>query len=157
MPIYEYRCGGCKRKVSIFYPSFSAAERRIAAGENNCPQCGSADLARLMSRARAIRAEVPAGTDLTENPEAMMAGLDEDDPRAVARWARHMKESMGEDLDMGPEFDRALARIESGEDPDKVMDELDPDALAGGGGMGDDDFDDAGGDDDFSPSSIGLG
>jgi putative FmdB family regulatory protein len=154
MPIYEYRCGECKRKVSIFFPSFSAAESRIAAGETRCPQCGSAELTRLMSRARAIRAEVPAGTDLTENPEAMMDGLDEDDPRAVARWARRMKESMGEDLDMGPEFDHALARIESGEDPDKVMEDLDPDALAGGGDMGDDDLDD---DSDFGPSSIGLG
>ena len=29
--------------------------------------------------------------------------LDENDPKAVARWAREMKDEMGEDL--GPEFD----------------------------------------------------
>jgi putative FmdB family regulatory protein len=151
MPIYEYRCGECKRKVSIFFPSFSAAETRIAAGENKCPQCGSGNLTRLMSRARAIRAVASGGggDDPTENFDPMLDGLDEDDPRAVARWARQMKESMGEELDMGPEFDRALARIEAGEDPDKVMEDLDPEALEGGA---DEDFDE-GDDDDFTTSS----
>jgi hypothetical protein len=89
-------------------------------------------------------------------PDSMFDGLDEDDPRAVARWARQMKDAMGEELDMGPEFDRALARIESGEDPDKVMEDLDPDAL-GGPAMDDEALDEVGDDDDFGPASIGLG
>src|SRR5215210_560849 len=115
MPIYEYRCGDCKRKVSIFFPSFSVAEQRAAAGENRCPNCNSAQLTRLMSRARAIRPGVSGDEDnMSGMPESMLDGLDEDDPRAVARWARQMKDSMGEELDMGPEFDRALARIEAG-------------------------------------------
>src|SRR5437868_4293999 len=127
MPIYEYRCGACKRRVSIFFPSFSAAESRIAAGESRCPRCGSAELTRLMSRVNTVRAEQP---DLGEmgGQDSLFEGMDEDDPRAVARWARRMKDSMGEDLDMGPEFDQALARIESGEDPDKVMEDIDPEA-----------------------------
>ena len=44
-------------------------------------------------------------------------------------------------MDMGPEFDQALSRIEAGEDPDKVMEDMDPEALGGLGGMGDGDFD----------------
>ena len=155
MPIYEYRCGDCKRRVSIFFPSFSAAERRTAAGENSCPNCGSVHLTRLMSRARAIRHGASGDEDISSMPDSMLDGLDEDDPRAVARWARQMKDAMGEELDMGPEFDRALARIEAGEDPDKVMEDLDPDAL--GGPAMDDEALDEGGDDDFGPASIGLG
>jgi hypothetical protein len=50
-----------------------------------------------------------------------------------------MKDSMGDEMDMGPEFDQALARIEAGEDPDKVMEDIDPEALGGGGDMDDGD------------------
>jgi len=148
MPIYEYDCGGCKRRVNLFFPSFSAVEARTAAGENRCPRCGSADLTRKMSRVRSIRAASVGVTDddhLGDELGGMGAGLDdidEDDPRAVARWARQMKETMGDEMDMGPEFDRALARIESGEDPEKVMDDLDPDAM-GGAGADDEALDDA--------------
>lgn len=141
MPIYEYRCGGCNRKVSLFFPNFSVAERRTAAGENHCPRCGSAELSRVMSRPNTLRSESmdESGGDFGEGAnDAIMEGLSDDDPRAVARWARRMKESLGEDLDMGPEFDQALARIESGEDPEKVMEDIDPEALALGAGESDD-------------------
>ncbi|HKP51084.1 MAG TPA: FmdB family zinc ribbon protein [Chloroflexia bacterium] len=154
MPIYEYDCGGCKRRVSLFFPSFSAVEARTAAGENRCPRCGSADLTRRMSRVRALRhTSTGTGTgagsydddDMPGDLDGMAAGLeglDENDPRAVARWARQMKETMGDEMDMGPEFDRALARIESGEDPDRVMEDLDPEALGGDEALDDADFDD---------------
>ena len=155
MPIYEYDCAGCNRRVSIFFPTFSAVETRTAAGENRCPRCGSPDLTRRMSRVRALRhAGATSGSsdddtghmpgDL-EGMAAGLDGLDETDPRAVARWARQMKETMGDDMDLGPDFDRALARIESGEDPERVMDDLDPEALGGPGGdeaLDDADFDD---------------
>lgn len=151
MPIYEYDCGGCKRRVSLFFPSFSAVESRTAAGENRCPRCGSADLTRRMSRVRTLRStgsSASAGAidddDMPGEMEGLggLEGLDENDPRAVARWARQMKETMGEDMDMGPEFDRALARIEAGEDPERVMEDMDPAALGGGDG-GDEALDDA--------------
>ena len=45
MPIYEYRCGDCGRKVSLFFRSFSAVTDDAA-----CPHCGGANLRRLMSR-----------------------------------------------------------------------------------------------------------
>lgn len=159
MPIYEYKCGECSRKVTIFFPSFSAAEQRTAAGENRCSRCNSVNLTRLMSRAYTLRPEGGSDMDdLSEDPDRFMEGLDEDDPRSIARWARRMKDTMGEELDMGPEFDHALARIESGEDPDKVMGDLDMDAL-GAAGTGDEVLDDLDSDssDDFGPASIGLG
>ncbi len=152
MPIYEYKCGGCGRKVSLFFTSFSVAESRSAAGENRCPRCGSAELRRVMSRARTVRVggrsayDSEMGADLGANSmgaldDDLMAGIDQDDPRQVARWARQMKESLGEDFDVGPEFDQALTRIEKGEDPEKVMEDYDPEAFAGGGSDGD--FDDS--------------
>lgn len=156
MPIYEYDCGGCGRRVSLFFPNFGAVEERTAAGENRCPRCGSADLTRRMSRVRALRhtaASVGMGAGMGGEGDddgdmagmaAGLEGLDENDPRAVARWARQMKESMGDEMGMGPEFDRALDRIEAGEDPDRVMEDMDPEAM---GGMAADD--DEALDDDF--------
>ena len=141
MPIYEYKCGGCGRKVSLFFTSFSVAESRAQAGENRCPRCGSPNLSRVMSRARAVRAvstgeyDGEMGADLGENgmgamDDDLMAGINQDDPREVARWARQMKDSLGEEFDMGPHFDQALTRIEKGEDPERVMEDYGPEAFA---------------------------
>lgn len=143
MPIYEYRCAQCKRRVSIFFPSFSAAEGRIASGEAKCSNCGSNNLTRLMSRVNTMRPGDASMNDLSDDADSLLDGLNEDDPRSVARWARRMKDNMGEELDMGPEFDHALARIEAGEDPDKVMEDIDVDAL-GGAGMADEALDEGG-------------
>jgi putative FmdB family regulatory protein len=134
MPIYEYRCGGCRRRVSIFFRSFGAV------GEAVCPRCGSADLTRLMSRVSVLRRGDDDGGDMggddEMDPTGMLAGLDDEDPRAVARWARHMSAEMGEPLE--PEFDQALSRIEAGEDPERVMDDVDAgDDLAAAGDGGD--------------------
>jgi putative FmdB family regulatory protein len=146
MPIYEYRCGGCGRKVSLFFTSFSVAESRAEAGENRCPRCGSPELTRVMSRARAVRAgskggayDGEMGADLGENgmgalDDDLLSGINQDDPREVARWARQMKESLGEEVDLGPDFDQALTRIEAGEDPERVMEDYDPEAFAAGDG-----------------------
>jgi len=157
MPIYEYKCDDCNRKVSLFFPSFSAADARTAAGENKCPQCQSTKLTKMMSKASLIRATPSGDNGLLDPSEQIMDGLNEDDPREIARWARQMKDSMGPDLDMGPEFDQAIARIESGEDPDRVMDSLDPEAIGAGAGFGDEDFGDDDDGNDFGPASIGLG
>ncbi|MEO8289200.1 MAG: zinc ribbon domain-containing protein [Chloroflexota bacterium] len=162
MPIYEYKCDDCKRKVNLFFGSFNVAEQRIAAGEIQCTNCGSKKLARLMSRVNVGRSEEAFAEDSMPDMGGMggmggmLDGLEDDDPRTVARWARRMKDNLAEDIDMGPDFDMALARIESGEDPDKVMEDMDPDALnnlSGMGGVMDDDYDSA---DDFGPESIGL-
>jgi hypothetical protein len=81
--------------------------------------------------------------------DPMLEGLDDEDPRAIARWARRMKETLGPEADLGPEFDRALARIEAGEDPDKVMEDLDPEALGGGYDGEDEALDEAGPDEEL--------
>jgi hypothetical protein len=47
-----------------------------------------------------------------------IAGLDENDPKSMARWMRKMSSEMGEDL--GPEFDEVVDRLEAGESPEEI-------------------------------------
>ena len=123
MPIYEYRCGGCARRVSVFQRSIQSSAA-VA-----CPHCGSHDLTRLISRVAVMRSEESRLDDLAS--DAGLADLDERDPRSLARWARRMSREMGEEL--GPEFDEVVERLEAGEMPDD-LDE-------GEGGESPDDFD----------------
>lgn len=107
MPIYEYRCQQCQNVVSIF-------QRRMdtpVAG--TCDRCGSSALSRMVS-AFAFRRSVSFDSDNFD--ESMLDGLDENDPQAMARWARQMGDQMGQD--MGPEFDEMVSRMEAGEMPD---------------------------------------
>jgi len=44
MPIYEYDCGGCGKRVDVFLKSVNAAE------PSACPQCGSPRIQRAISK-----------------------------------------------------------------------------------------------------------
>lgn len=118
MPIYEYRCNGCRRRTSVFTRSISAA---VSA---RCQHCGSEDLSRLISRVAVLRPEGDSGSDFPAG------GADEDDPRSVARWVRRMSREMGEPLE--PEMEANLERLEAGENLDDFED---------GGGDDGEDFD----------------
>lgn len=110
MPIYDYRCGGCRRRVSLFFQTFSAAERAVP----TCPECGSTELERLVSRVALLRSEESRLDDLAD--PGSFGDLDESDPRSMARWARRMGDSLGED--MGDDFNEMIDRMEAGEMPD---------------------------------------
>lgn len=118
MPIYEYACNGCRRKVSIFQRSINTVTAA------RCPECGSEDLNRLVSRFAFHRSASDVGDDLDD--DAFLDDVDENDPRSVARWARRMGEKLGEDLP--PDFDEQLARMEAGEMPDEDVFGADDDA-----------------------------
>ena len=110
MPIYEYECQGCRRRVSLLRSLSDPSSPR-------CPRCNSADLSRLMSRFSTVKSE-DARLDSLADP-SNYGDLDENDPRSVARYMKRMGQEMGEDL---------------GEDLDAAMDE----AMAeGGDGAGD--------------------
>jgi putative FmdB family regulatory protein len=126
MPIYEYRCNSCRRRVSIFWRTFSDAEK----GVPQCPRCQSSDLQRLISRVAVLRSE-ESRLDSLADPSGL-AGLDENDPKSVARWMRQMGKETGEDL--GPEFDEVVDRLESGQSPEDIEGAM-PD-LAGGADAG---------------------
>jgi putative FmdB family regulatory protein len=124
MPIYEYRCGNCKRRVSIFFRSFSAV------GQPHCPNCDSTNLSRLVSKVAALKSE-ESRLDALSDPSSL-GDVDENDPKSVARFMRKMGGEMGED--MGPEFDEMVNRLESGESPEEI--EKTMPGLAGGEGPG---------------------
>jgi len=109
MPLYEYRCNVCQRRVTLLR-SFSDTSRP------HCPECDSEDLTRLISRVAVLRSEESRLESLAD--PSSLAGLDENDPRSMARWMRKMSQEMGED--MGPEFDEMVDRLEAGEDPEEI-------------------------------------
>ena len=109
MPLYEYRCNACQRRVTLLR-SFSDTSRP------HCPECDSEDLTRLISRVAVLRSEESRLESLAD--PSSLAGLDENDPRSMARWMRKMSQEMGED--MGPEFDEMVDRLEAGEDPEEI-------------------------------------
>lgn len=123
MPIYDYRCGGCRRRVSVLFRSFAAVADPV------CPQCGSTDLQRLVTRFAVGRSEERRLEDLAD-PSAL-GDLDDADPRQVARWARQMGQQFGEDL--GDDYGEMIDRMEAGELPDDEGEDA-------GGDYGDDDF-----------------
>jgi putative FmdB family regulatory protein len=110
MPIYEYRCQDCGRKLSVFWRS------RADVKPPTCRRCGSDNMLRLISRVRFARSEESHLEDMAD--DAMLADLDENDPRSIGRWMRKMSQEMGEDL--GPEFDEIVGRLEAGEDPEEI-------------------------------------
>jgi putative FmdB family regulatory protein len=109
MPLYEYRCTACRRRVTLLRSFSDTSTPR-------CPQCESEDLIRLISRVAVLRSEESRLESLAD--PSSLAGLDENDPRSIARWMRKMSDDMGED--MGPEFDEMVDRLEAGESPEDV-------------------------------------
>ncbi len=131
MPIYEYYCSDCSRRVSLLWRSFKDLESR----EPVCPRCGGTHLRRLVSKVAVLRSEASRLDSLAEPGD--MPDVDENDPKSLARWMRKMSQETGED--MGPEFDEVVGRLEAGEDPEEIEKTM-PDLGGGEGGGGDDDF-----------------
>ena len=130
MPIYEYRCAGCRRRVSVLFQTFSAAEH----ASPSCPNCGSTQLSRLVSRVFQLKSE-DAQLDDMADPSAF-GDVDENDPKSVARWARKLGQQMGEDL--GDDWGEMVDKLEAGEDMGEDLD--------GGGELGGSDSDGVGAD-----------
>ncbi len=109
MPLYEYRCNSCRRRVTLLRSFSDTSTPR-------CPKCDSEELTRLISRVAVLRSEESRLESLAD--PSSLAGLDENDPRSLARWMRKMSDEMGED--MGPEFDEMVDRLDAGESPEDI-------------------------------------
>ncbi len=98
MPIYEYECHQCRRRVSLLVlaPSSASSPR--------CPRCGGESLSRLMSRFATLKSEEDRLESLAD--PAKLGDFNEDDPQSVARFMKKMGREMGEDL--GEDFDSAV-------------------------------------------------
>ncbi|HJV54362.1 MAG TPA: zinc ribbon domain-containing protein [Methylomirabilota bacterium] len=127
MPIYEYECGGCRRRLSLLIRTREAAEAP------RCPRCGSAELSRLMSRFATVKSE-DARLDSLSDPSSF-GDLDENDPRSVAQFVKKMGSEMGEDLgpDLDAAMDEAMTEGETGSDGEGSL----MDAAGGGDDAGD--------------------
>lgn len=112
MPIYEYKCNGCNRVVSIFFRSFSVANG------GKCPECGSEDLQRLVSKVAILKTEAERLADLSE--ATRKGSIDPGDHRTIDHWARQMSEQMGEEV--GGQMKGMLDRLEGGEAPPELAD-----------------------------------
>lgn len=152
MPIYEFLCGPCNRVYSFLSQSYDV--EKVPA----CPKCGSSKMRRKVSRVSVIRGggqsggggaegrfddELgPGGPDLddTRIEREMMRlmadaeGMDENDPRQLGRLMRRMAEISGEPMD--EQMEEAVRRLESGEDPERVEEDMGDLGLGGEGGFG---------------------
>jgi putative FmdB family regulatory protein len=106
MPIYEYRCEDCGKKTTVVTLSVGAAVKP------KCRGCGGLRLSKMVSRVAVLRSE-ESRLERMADPSSL-AGLDEEDPKSVARWVKKMGREMGEDLgdDFGEEVDRAVEEAE---------------------------------------------
>ena len=155
MPIYEFACPQC-RVIYNFLSKRVNPERAPV-----CPKCGSKKLTRQMSRFAALSAsnksaeDTPSGdADVPEidDPRMLramselerdMEHLDENNPRHMAHMIRKMKDLMPPGT-VPPELDTAIRRLEAGEDPEKIEEDMGP-ILEQALGGGDEDDDEAGG------------
>jgi putative FmdB family regulatory protein len=107
MPIYEYRCRNCGARFSVLTLRVSEQPKP------RCGKCGSRAATRLLSRFATPKSD-EARLDALSDPGAL-SGLDEDDPKSVARWMRKMGKEMGEDVG-GEDFDAMVDDLGTGPD-----------------------------------------
>ena len=105
MPIYEYRCSNCKKKVEIFILRMQDATDLV------CPGCGGKEMKRLISRFASPKSDEARLESLTDPHN--LSGLDENDPASMARWIKRMGKEMGEDVS-SDEIDQMADEIASG-------------------------------------------
>lgn len=116
MPIYEYRCNNCQRKISVFVQGIPESLAPI------CTWCGSNSLTRLFSSFVMGKSEgykrKGVYDDILSDPR-LIRGMEQNDPRALTEWNRKMTSAMEEEP--SPEFDELIGRMEAGEPLEEVM------------------------------------
>ena len=128
MPIYEFYCENCHMIFNFFSGSVNVEKRP------NCPKCRKRRLERQMSsfsisRNRGEEEDMPMpDMDESKMEQAMnllareAENVDEDDPRQAANLMRKLTDMTG--MDLGPGMEEALTRMEAGEDPEKIEEEM---------------------------------
>jgi putative FmdB family regulatory protein len=159
MPIYEFACPKCRR-IFNFLSKRMNPDRLPA-----CPKCGNKKMTKQVSRFASLRGlkepaaksdagggDEPPMPDLDDprmervmgELERDMEHLDENNPRHMAHMMRKMKDIMPPGS-VPKELDVAIKRLEAGEDPEKIEEDMGdvlgdfmggPDEEGGMGGMG---------------------
>ena len=151
MPIYEFACPKCR-------VVFNFLSKRInPEGLPKCPKCGNKKMVKQMSRfamSKGLKEPAPAGDAAGDEPmpdmddprvmramgelERDMEHMDENNPRHMAHMMKKMKDIMPPGA-VPKELDIAIKRLEAGEDPEKIeedMGDLFGDMMGEGGGPG---------------------
>ncbi len=145
MPIYEFYCPDCHTLFSFFSARFAPD------AAPSCPRCARPGLGAPPLPVRDAAAQ--RRSDEAAEPDDLFAGLDESrlegameqlageigdldaegpqDPRQVSRFLRRFADLTG--LEAGPKLQEMLTRLDRGEDPDALEQEM-------GGGEGDEDL-----------------
>ncbi len=156
MPIYEFACPDCRKIFSFL------SKRLQPAGPPACPKCGRRKMIKQLSSFAMPRGLSEPSSAPAEGPDPMpdmddarvarvmsemerdMAHLDENNPRHMAHMMKKMKDLMPAGA-VPKEFDVAIKRLESGEDPEKIEADMgdvlgdfmgDPEGGGHGGGGG---------------------
>ena len=90
MPTYEYKCSKCLKKSSRFFRSISQVTQVVL-----CAHCGSSNLTRVFSTF-AIHSPWDSGINIPSYET--MSDVNDDDPKSVARWAKGMRQDMGDNF-----------------------------------------------------------
>ncbi len=91
MPIYEFRCRQCGKKNEFI--TFRVSEPVPTV----CAHCGGEGIERMPSRVR-VRMSEETRLERLADP-SRLGGIDENDPRSVAKMMKAMTREMGDDMD----------------------------------------------------------
>jgi len=136
MPIYEFACPKCR-------VIFSFLSKRVNPDRKpKCPRCGNPNMIKQMSRFAMLKGlKEPSKSEadgeeppLTKEDEARMMRvmsdlekdidhLDENNPKHMAYMMKKFKEAMPPGT-MPKEMDVAIRRLEQGEDPEKIEEDM---------------------------------
>ncbi|MCL4787244.1 MAG: zinc ribbon domain-containing protein [Verrucomicrobia bacterium] len=137
MPIYEFACPKCRRIFSFLSKRVNPDRLPV------CPKCGNKKLSKQVSRFAMTRGltEPAAKSEAEDNEPPMpdfedprverammelerdMEHLDENNPRHMAHMMKKMKDLMPPGS-VPKELDTAIKRLEAGEDPEKIEEDM---------------------------------
>jgi putative FmdB family regulatory protein len=128
MPIYEFYCADCNTIFNFFSRHVNTEKRPM------CPKCNKGPLERLISIfsvLKGIKEQDDMGMPKLDESKVQRAlslleretqDTNEDDPMQAAYLMRKLFDTTG--MNFGSGIEEALRRMEAGEDPDKIIEEM---------------------------------
>ena len=113
MPIYEYMCSTCNKKVTVFLRTASAE------GKPLCPVCGNGSLTRIIS-GFAMHKSISTIYEESGTPGEAISADYYKDPRNIGR--RLEKQLHDSNIEMPPEIRRSITEAREGNLPGSLKD-----------------------------------
>lgn len=113
MPVYEYRCGTCRKVTSVFVRVMKDPENLA------CEHCGSADLHRMVSKV-AYHPTMQRVWEISGPPSANPSDDYYKDPRNIGRWTEQRLQELG--VEMPSEARKMIDAAREGTMPEPLND-----------------------------------